>query len=249
MKHDSLMSFLNNSLLKSSGQRSSVRLRIGLTQRLETNLEYSERRDSLDLRWYELLECTGAILIPVPNGLIDLDKWLYSQKINAVIFTGGGDLNVEFIKSNSYHPPRNRTDSETAREITELKLYYYCLRSNFPMMGICRGAQFLNAVAGGTLSRVYGHTSTSHSISCSNSAEFSEYTELFPNMVNSFHNYGIKVVDLANTSIPLAIAGDTIEAFISPLHRSFGIMWHPERDDDTRNANANSELFMSHFCH
>ena len=64
--------------------------KIGITQRLDYIKEYDEIRNSLDIRWQELLNSINIIPIPLP---INLDLALLSDlKISGIILTGGNDL-------------------------------------------------------------------------------------------------------------------------------------------------------------
>jgi hypothetical protein len=127
------MSFLNRFNLKKSPFCESSELRIGMIQRLEQDAHFSEWRDSLDQRWFKLLEPTGAVLLPIPNGLVNINNWLRNQKINAVIFTGGGDLNLDYIKNNrfsSLKSSNSNVEMTNSREMTELVVFDYCLATN-----------------------------------------------------------------------------------------------------------------------
>jgi putative glutamine amidotransferase len=242
------MSFLNRFNLKKSHFCKSSELRIGITQRLEQDAHFSEWRDSLDQRWFKLLEPTGAVLLPIPNGLVNINNWLRNQKINAVIFTGGGDLNLDYIKNNrfiSLKSSNSNVEMTNSREMTELVVFDYCLRNKHPMIGVCRGAQFLNVISGGNISHVPGHVSTHHSISFSKSNTFESYVSLLPENVNSYHNYGIQINDLSKDLTPIAFADGTIEAFLSLERRILGIMWHPERDKEIEHSSI--KLLKYHF--
>ena len=242
------MSFLSLFNLKKCFSYGSNELRIGITQRLEQNTHSSEWRDSLDQRWFKLLEPIGAMLLPIPNGLININSWLRNQKINAVIFTGGGDLNSEYLKnrkSSVLVASEFNGDMTNSREMTEMIVFDYCLRNKYPMIGVCRGAQFLNVISGGNISHVPGHVSTHHSISFSKSNTFESYVSLLPENVNSYHNYGIQINDLSKDLTPIAFADGTIEAFLSLERRILGIMWHPERDKEIEHSSI--KLLEYHF--
>lgn len=69
-----------------------------------------------------------------------------------VCFTGGEDVTPSLYgdKSHSY------TGNNVHRDEMEAKLYRYALSQGIPMVGICRGGQFLNVMNGG---RMYQHVS------------------------------------------------------------------------------------------
>ena len=67
-------------------------MKIGVTQRVEYINDYSETRDCLDQRWFELLDALKMTMIPIPNTLSSINEWLDIMKCDAYILTGGNDL-------------------------------------------------------------------------------------------------------------------------------------------------------------
>ena len=91
-----------------------------------------------------------------------------------------------------------------------------------PVLGVCRGFQFMNVHLGGGLSPVSGHVASYHAISSD--------TGLFPE-VNSYHDYGIVADDLAPSLEVVATGPDgTVEAARHGTLPWIGVMWHPERE-------------------
>ncbi len=77
-----------------------------------------------------------------------------------VVFTGGEDVSPNLYGDES-HP---YTYNNPVRDEKEKKVFEFCIGQNIPMVGICRGAQFLNVMSGG---RMYQHVqkhTASHSI-------------------------------------------------------------------------------------
>lgn len=75
-----------------------------------------------------------------------------------VVFTGGTDINPEL-----YNEPRHpaTSPSDHKRDKREVEIFQLALNYGIPMVGICRGAQFLCAMNGGKLHQdVRGHTRT-----------------------------------------------------------------------------------------
>lgn len=71
-----------------------------------------------------------------------------------VIFTGGDDVNPALYGAERHA----QTFIDSARDAREIELYHYCLEQGIPMMGVCRGAQFLHVMEGGILYQdVDGH--------------------------------------------------------------------------------------------
>lgn len=68
-------------------------------------------------------------------------------KYDLVVFTGGEDVDPALYDE----APHKLTHTNPERDIYELGVYYACSKESTPMVGICRGAQFLNVMNGGKL--------------------------------------------------------------------------------------------------
>lgn len=77
---------------------------------------------------------------PRPREVLDL--------VDALIFTGGGDLSPEWY-SGSHHPTLYMVDQE--RDTTEVALAQAVLKEEIPALGICRGMQVLGVASGAKL--------------------------------------------------------------------------------------------------
>lgn len=180
-----------------------------VTQRVELVASHGERRDALDQGWATLLSAIDCDLAPMPNhpGMaVSL-----ARRLNpALLILSGG---------NGVTPDKPGHAQE--RNATEAALLDWAGAEGVPVLGVCRGFQFMNVHLGGRLGPVSGHVARNHAIS--------SRTGLFPE-VNSYHDYGIIARDLAPSLEVVATASDgTVEA---ARHRTFpwiGIMWHPER--------------------
>ena len=64
-----------------------------------------------------------------------------------VVFTGGSDISPELYGKSKHM----YTSNNPSRDMEELELYSLAAEHGIPMAGICRGAQFLCAMAGGTV--------------------------------------------------------------------------------------------------
>ncbi len=69
------------------------------------------------------------------------------EKLAALIIGGGDDISPDLYGSEV--PPRSRTDPD--RDRLEIHWIEKALKENIPLLGICRGAQLINVVMGGTL--------------------------------------------------------------------------------------------------
>lgn len=77
-----------------------------------------------------------------------------------VVFTGGADVSPALYADQQH----KYTGNDPARDAKEANIFHQCTALKIPMVGICRGAQFLNVMSGG---RMYQHVerhTRSHSI-------------------------------------------------------------------------------------
>jgi gamma-glutamyl-gamma-aminobutyrate hydrolase PuuD len=74
------------------------------------------------------------------------------EEANLVCFTGGEDV-TPHLYGDLAHP---FTYNSLERDQYEMKMYCIAREFDIPMVGICRGAQFLNVMSGG---RMYQHVS------------------------------------------------------------------------------------------
>ena len=77
------------------------------------------------------------------------------DKADLVLFTGGEDVTPSLYG----HPAHNHTFNNPIRDVQEKHVFEECRKLGIPMVGICRGGQFLNVMSGGEMyQHVLGHT-------------------------------------------------------------------------------------------
>lgn len=69
------------------------------------------------------------------------------ENVSLVVFTGGSDVNPKFYGENCGYA----TSFSNSRDIYEQKMFNIALENGIPMVGICRGSQFLCVMSGGKL--------------------------------------------------------------------------------------------------
>lgn len=172
----------------------------------------------LDQRWTALIERLGACPLPLANGVSDGNAYLDALGLDALVLTGGNDIAVL----------PGAADGAPERDVFEAVAYRYFLKRGKPVLGVCRGAQMINHLAGGRLVRVPGHAGTRHELVWSDAVPV--YWER-PVEVNSYHGWAIPADGLAPGMEALAWARDgTVEAFRALQARVDAIAWHPERE-------------------
>lgn len=166
-----------------------------------------EIRDGLDIRWWDFLQgCfSGLSFIPLPNSPHATEYLLEECFFSGFILTGGDDWGV--------FPERDRT--ETA-------ILEYARTKKLPIIGVCRGAQVINRILGGSLTQIHNHAGTRHPV---------YFNSGFGRSVNSYHNNAIKSLGKGLECVARDENG-FIEAYCSANGLIQGIMWHPEREMD-----------------
>lgn len=177
--------------------------------------------------------------------LSDHELKIAFSRCDGLLLTGGADI----------HPNRYGRPADTARcgfidlerDALEARLLEMADHSDVPVLGICRGMQFMNVHSGGTLHAhlpevigsdlhrggVEGNSwDTLHSVVVSRNMPLLSLQGGEQSQVTSHHHQGID--DLAPKLIAWAIAEDSlIEAVMHvdvEKHPFYvGVQWHPER--------------------
>lgn len=183
---------------------------VAVTMRVVSAAGYDEPRDALSHDWVRYLAGLGLRPVLVPNGLDDPLAYAASFAPSALLLTNGND--VGFCK---------------ARDRTEGALVDWALERDLPVLGVCRGLQFVNVHLCGGLCRDLagagfpGHVAKEHAVRTDDGKTFS---------VNSFHEQGVREKDLAPGLSVFARSPDgLVEGVRLPGKRLVAIQWHPER--------------------
>ncbi len=189
--------------------------RIGITMRVVDANGYEEPRDALALQWASYMEFAlpGVHWLPVPNLGKRVVGFADAWQLDGLILSGGNDIG------------ENRL-----RDTTERMLLEYFLEDGKPVLGICRGLQLLQTALGGKLEKCdeLTHVAAQHEVNITEDPSSTQWAG--KRLVNSFHQYGIRVADLQPSLHALATAHDEwVEAARLENSTVLGLMWHPER--------------------
>jgi putative glutamine amidotransferase len=204
----------------------------------------------------ELLMGLGArpVIVPVAAHTPALLAG-YAQEMDGLLLVEGEDIAPARYRA---APTTARLAEEThpLKDEIEFRLCRLALRQRLPVLGICRGAQILNVIGGGTLyadvkkempSRLVHRINGQINGRINGRADGVRYHRhrhaltILPNTplarwygrahirVNSYHHQGIK--QLAGRFRPMAYAGDgLLEGFYDPeAPFIIGVQFHPER--------------------
>ena len=202
---------------------------IGISQRVLFDKATGETRDALDQRWYDFISILNIRLYPIPNNISGVLEYIDSLKLDGFIFSGGNN-----VGSRNKVIMDNKTilkdDVSTKRDNTEIEMLTWALDNKKPVIGVCRGMQFINSYFNGEQALVDKsvHVNKKHCLDFINNDFLKIYGK--SHIVNSYHNYGIKKNMLSKKLIPTAIFENEIESFKHINKPLWGIMWHPERN-------------------
>jgi gamma-glutamyl-gamma-aminobutyrate hydrolase PuuD len=183
-----------------------------VSQRVDHYPDRNESRDALDQQLIRFLLACGLLPIPVPNVLVTgelhkiLDRSLFHEWVSeihphGIVLSGGNDIG-----------------SCLNRDMTERALLDYAISQHRPVLGICRGMQFMGHYSGMELKQVENHVRTRHIL-----------VGEFGHEVNSYHN--IALMDCPQDYDVTAMAEDGEIEGIRHKNRNWeGWMWHPERE-------------------
>ena len=73
------------------------------------------------------------------------------ERCNGIILTGGSDINPRLYNQPEYLAYCNPKDIDESRDEFEWKIIQHTEEKQKPVLGICRGLQFINVFFGGTL--------------------------------------------------------------------------------------------------
>ena len=176
-----------------------------MSQRVDINEKYNERRDGLDQNWMDFLLRTGVIPILVPNNRLVVEHLLEAVAVDGILLTGG-------------NTPVAYGGNATERDMVDTALLDYATQYAVPLIGVCRGMQSIAIYFGATLKKVEGHVGTRHKVNGEN-----------VRLVNSYHQLAIDrntpVLDI------LSMSEDKEIEVVAHKHLPIlGMMWHPERE-------------------
>jgi len=196
----------------------------------------------------ELLMGLGArpIIVPVAAGTPAL-LTSYAGDMDGLLLVEGEDIGPSRYRA-APASARLAEEMHPLKDEIEFRLCRLALHRRLPVLGICRGAQILNVVGGGTLYADVGKEMPSRLVhrvdGLADRARYHRYRHaltILPGTplarwygrahirVNSYHHQGIK--RLAKRFRPMAYAGDgLLEGFYDPAAPFvIGVQFHPER--------------------
>lgn len=201
--------------------------RIGITTSLE------DGRQSLDLHYVRAVEEAGGIPVIAPLLKTARAAAEFAALLDGLIITGGPGITRALIGA----LPADLPPVDTRRDLSDELIYHAMARR--PLLGICYGMQFVNAMAGGA---IYGDVqaqtesmvhsadrgASQHEIRISANSHLNAVLKAKKLMTNTRHIQAIADVGAGLRATARAEDG-VIEALESDDGRIVGVQFHPER--------------------
>jgi len=203
---------------------------VALTMRIVEAGGYNELRDAISHDWTKFLEAHEIVPLLVPNAMNRPELLLERLGAEGVIIGNGEDIPVIYGDGQTI-------DFSGPRERTEKKILDYAMRNRLPVLGVCRGMQFINLYFGGSLARCDDicqkpgqHVSARHPIEIVEGRFVDVSSDGIT--VNSYHGNCVTQDSISPSLEVFAtdIEGRVIEGFYHPELPVVGIQWHPERE-------------------
>ncbi len=217
---------------------------IGITANaLLEGLKESGRRGDVEnavpQAYVDAVEDAGGtpVLIPLVRNPSTAHRIL--ESLDGLLLSGGGDIDPALYGE---EPDPNLKVVDVEKDKLEKELIARALAKNYPLLGICRGMQILNVVAGGTLIQDIPSTARSsiqhlqratapvpiHRITLKKGSHLQKIAGQASLRVNSYHHQAVKKI-APGFEITATAPDGIVEGIESRRHRFvLGVQFHPE---------------------
>lgn len=183
------------------------------------------------------IKAAGGLPVVLPLDLSEEDAERIVETCDGFLFTGGQDVSPSLY---GMEDATGTIVSSPERDQLEALLLSKALEADKPILGICRGLQFINAFLVGTLwqdlpsqhpseivhrqGKPYGVPT--HQVKLSGDLQILLGKDILE--VNTLHHQAVK--DLGNGLIPMAVAPDGLIEAVQMTGNRFvwAVQWHPE---------------------
>lgn len=200
------------------------------------------------LKYGKEIKSASRYFDPCPSGVESDDEFIFPDSTKLLVLTGGEDVS-SYRYGRIPHPTAHYS---LERDKYEFLMWEAARRQKIPVLGICRGLQFINVMCDGELvQHTSGHAGRPHSINCLHSSikEFSGryVTSLHHQMIIPPENAEILAIserrsgfylsmpkttdNKAFTSLKFELELDVpqeVEAAFYKEQLALGVQFHPE---------------------
>jgi len=156
------------------------------------------------------------------------------KSLDALVIGGGNDISPEHYGGDL----QGKVKSDPKRDQLEIDWIKFAFQNSLPILGICRGAQLINVVCGGSLHQdvrtLRKHTYNrpgllpTKSVKLNENSRLSEVCQKAELRVNSLHHQAIK-----EPGDGLKVVGRDRDQIVQAVEcveekRMIGVQWHPE---------------------
>lgn len=202
--------------------------RIGITT------SYKDNRQSVDVHYAKAVENAGGIPIIVPMFQHKETAQDFATLLDGLIITGGPGITRGLVGE----LPDDITEVDPVRDTSDEIIYH--AMSERPILGICYGMQFVNAMAGGTIygdvqkqlelpnAHSTGRGAIDHTIEIQSNTHLHNILNVSELITNTYHLQAIAEVG-TGLRITAHAEDGVIEGIESDDGRIIGVQFHPER--------------------
>ena len=219
---------------------------------------WDDRKESLWMLpgYMDGISRAGGIPVVFPLSADERNLEQLAGICDGFLFTGGHDVSPKIYGE---EPMEGVVDTCEKRDAMETVVLRSAMNADKPVLGICRGIQFINAVLGGTLYQnlptqkpaAVNHRQNppydlpAHHVAVVKDSPLYEHLKADRLPVNSYHHQAVK--EVAPGLAVMAVAPDGIvEALYKPDRRFlWAVQWHPEFSFRT---DANSRKIFEAFA-
>lgn len=147
----------------------------------------------------------------------------HPEEAEIIVFTGGADVTPMFYGEAAHE----YTHFSLVRDWNNIALYRHAAQRDKICVGICRGAQFLNVMAGGSMNQhITGHMNTHNAVVLATGEVFSVTSDHHQEILLGGHSVALMLSQGTDDPQPV------VEGFMNTDYvRMFGVQGHPEYTD------------------
>lgn len=211
--------------------------KIAITMRQNTYGSYLEPVSSISDDWMDFFHLIGFMPVLVHNNIEDPVTFFKDNDCSGLLLSNGDNPEISVT---------NDIPKGTKRDIVEYKLLTYCVSKSLPVLGVCRGHQFINLYFGGFVERVNSHVAVEHNLDILGQ----KYIKFFNSSVinrNSYHNLAVPIAGIAQEMTPWAVIHGVVEGMSHIEYPILTIQWHPERSTQSSENGIDILMIKNHF--
>lgn len=188
--------------------------------------------------YLEGIKIAGGVPVIFPLCTEEQELGQLAELCDGYLFTGGQDVSPQIYNEE----PMEGVESCEVRDKMEAIVLKKAMSADKPILGICRGIQFINAILGGTLyqdipkqhpssiehHQVPPYDIPVHEVSIVENSPLQKCLGISRLSVNSYHHQAVKRI-APELSVMAVSTDGIIEALYRPNSRFlWAVQWHPE---------------------